>query len=275
MGLRILVAVLPRDTQAVMAIPEIIHPQGTLAVLETILLVPLVTMQNRPQATEGCKKRVTHTWRTTVVTCACLSYPSIANSRLFNAQHILSVTQHPAFCHMWFSRILVKSTAAITHSPITLYLKYLLTFDPVLHLFSVSLDVESILPSPLCSSVASPPHTQYIVATPSPGCLQAHHCYLVDLCSYYAGSMSTGWITSCAWPTILNWMEVSGYTRVFSRYPRHVTKFKRFSRTGMMWPISVKERDQGPVGALPSSLLPRNLCVPSRLDQWLCKQKRS
>ena len=120
-GLRILVAVLPRDTQAVMAIPAIIHPQGTLAVLETILLVPLVTMQNRPQATEGCKRRVTHTRRTAVVTCAYLSYPSIANSRLFNVQHILSVTQHPAFCHMWFSRILVKSTAAITLPNYTIF----------------------------------------------------------------------------------------------------------------------------------------------------------
>lgn len=69
---------------------------------------------------------------------------------------------------MWFSRILVKSAAAITLAPITLYLAYLLTFDPVLHLFSVSLDIESILPFFLCSSVASPPHTQYIVAIEPP-----------------------------------------------------------------------------------------------------------
>ena len=153
-GLHTLVAVPPPDTQAVMATPAITLLQGTLVVLETILLVPLVIMQNRPQAIEGCKRRVAYIWRTTVVTCACLSYSTIANSRLCNAQHIFSVTHHPALCHMRFSRILVKSTAAITQ--ITLYLTYLLNFDPVLHLFSVSLDVESILPSFLCSSVASP-----------------------------------------------------------------------------------------------------------------------
>lgn len=55
-GLRTLVAVLPLDIQAVMAIPATTLLQGTLVVLETILLVPLVTMQNHPQATEGCKK---------------------------------------------------------------------------------------------------------------------------------------------------------------------------------------------------------------------------
>lgn len=58
-GLRTLVAVPPLDIQAVMAIRAVTLLQGTLAVLETILLVPLVTTQN--QATEGCKRRVTHT----------------------------------------------------------------------------------------------------------------------------------------------------------------------------------------------------------------------
>ena len=37
---------------------------------------------------------------------------------------------------------LVRSHWSHTLTPITLYLTYLLTFDPVLHLFSVSLDVE-------------------------------------------------------------------------------------------------------------------------------------
>jgi len=60
-GLPTLVAVLPLDIQAVMAIPATTLHQGTLVVLETILLVPLVTMRNRPQATEGCKRRVAHT----------------------------------------------------------------------------------------------------------------------------------------------------------------------------------------------------------------------
>lgn len=83
-------------------------------------------------------------------------------SRLCNAQH-LSVDKYSAF---FATRILVKPSAAST-SPITLYLTYLLSFDPVLHLFSVSLNVESTLPSFLCSSIASPSHTQYIVATPS------------------------------------------------------------------------------------------------------------
>ena len=58
-GLRTLLAVLPLHIQAVMAIRAVTLPQGTLAVLETIPLVPLVTTQN--QATEGCKRRVTHT----------------------------------------------------------------------------------------------------------------------------------------------------------------------------------------------------------------------
>jgi len=52
--LRTLVAVLLLDIQAVMAIQAATLLQGTLAVLETILLVPLVTTQN--QATEGCKR---------------------------------------------------------------------------------------------------------------------------------------------------------------------------------------------------------------------------
>lgn len=55
-GLRTLVAVPLLDIQAAMAIREITL-QGTLAVLETILLVPLVTTQNHPRATGGCKKR--------------------------------------------------------------------------------------------------------------------------------------------------------------------------------------------------------------------------
>lgn len=55
-GLRTLVVVPLLDIQAAMAIREITL-QGTLVVLETILLVPLVTTQNHPQATGGCKKR--------------------------------------------------------------------------------------------------------------------------------------------------------------------------------------------------------------------------
>ena len=52
-GPRTLVAVLLLDIQAATAI-RAITLQGTLAVLETIL-VHLVTTQNHPQATEGCK----------------------------------------------------------------------------------------------------------------------------------------------------------------------------------------------------------------------------
>ena len=70
-------------------------------------------------------------WRTTVVTCACLSHPSIPYSRLCNTQHPLSVVQHPTLSQIWLSRILVKSTAAITPTPIPLYLTYILIFDPV------------------------------------------------------------------------------------------------------------------------------------------------
>ena len=161
-------AALLLDIQAVVATPAIILLQETLAVLETILLVPLVTIRNHPQATEGCKRRRAH-----MAYDRCdlrlLVYPSIANSRSCNAQHILSVTvtQHwPSvicgFLVSWLNRPLLSL------APITLYLAYLLTFDPVLHLFSVSLDIESILPFFLCSSVASPPHTQYIVAIEPP-----------------------------------------------------------------------------------------------------------
>ena len=89
-GLRTLLAVLPLDIRAVMAIRAVTLLQGTLAVLETILLVPLVTTQN--QATEDCKRRVAHTWRSTVVTCACLS--SHAYSRLCNTHHLISAIRH-------------------------------------------------------------------------------------------------------------------------------------------------------------------------------------
>jgi len=91
-GLLTLVAVLPLGIQAVMAIRAVTLLQGTLAVLETTLLVPLVTTQN--QSTEGCKRRVAHTWRSIIVTCACLSHPSIAYSRLCNTQYLISAIQH-------------------------------------------------------------------------------------------------------------------------------------------------------------------------------------
>jgi len=56
-GPRTLVVAPPLDIQAAMAIPATTMFQGALAVLGTILLVPLVTTQNRLQAIEGCKKR--------------------------------------------------------------------------------------------------------------------------------------------------------------------------------------------------------------------------
>lgn len=93
-ALRTLVAALPLDIQAATAIQAVTLLQGALVVLETILLVPLVTIRN--QATEGCKRRVVRKWRTTVVTCACLSHPGIAYSRLCITQHLLSVTQRPS-----------------------------------------------------------------------------------------------------------------------------------------------------------------------------------
>ena len=135
-GLRTLLAVLPLHIQAVMAIRAVTLPQGTLAVLETIPLVPLVTTQN--QATEGYKRRVAHTWCSTVVTCACLSHPSVAHSRLCNTQQT-SHLRHPTLdplCQMrGFLVSWLQSTAATTPShPIPLYLTYLLPFDPVLHL---------------------------------------------------------------------------------------------------------------------------------------------
>ena len=55
-GPHTLVAVLPLDIQAATAIRATTILQGTLVVLETILLVPLVTTQNQ-QAIEDCKSR--------------------------------------------------------------------------------------------------------------------------------------------------------------------------------------------------------------------------
>ena len=191
-GLRTLVVVLPLDIQAAMAIQAVTLLQGALAVLETILLVPLVITQN--QATEGCKKCAVHTWHATVVTCACLSHPNVTPSRLCNTHHLISAIQHPTLCQMcgflvsWLHLLLLPHTP----SPQFHYICRISCLLILFYTFSLCFTpLESTLPSFLCSSVASPPHTQYIVAIPAPGCLQTRRWYLVDLCLYCAGSAST------------------------------------------------------------------------------------
>jgi len=130
LGLRILVVVLPLGIQVVMAIRAVTPlPQGMLVVLETILLAPLVTTQNHPQATEGCKRRMTYD----PCNLRLLVFPALLTCACATSDISPSSNTRPSAT--WFSRILVKSTTAITHSPIILYLTYLLTFDPVLHLF--------------------------------------------------------------------------------------------------------------------------------------------
>ena len=203
--------------------------------LETILLVPLVTTQN--QATEGCKRHAERKWRTAVVTRACSSRSSLAHSRLCNTQHLLSVTQRPSvtrgFLVSWLH------PPPLSHSPVTLYLTYLLTFDPVLHLFSVSLDVESILLPSLCSSVASP-HTIY--SSHSNPCKLATGALWTCARTMLAPCPQSGQ-HACVWSAILSWVKV----------PRHATGFKRLlQRAGVSWPTSAKSRKKrlGLVGGL-------------------------
>lgn len=85
-GLRTLVAVLPLDIQAAMAIRATTILQGTLAVLE-IILVPLVKMRNNLRAIEDCKVAPTDT-----VYDACNLHPLVLS------QHCLpALVQHPTF----------------------------------------------------------------------------------------------------------------------------------------------------------------------------------
>lgn len=152
-GLRTLVVPL-LDIQAAMAI-RATTLQGALVVLETILLVPLVITQNHPRATEDCKRRAQRMAR------------DRRNSRLLvlSKYCLLELVQHqylfanerqpsamPGSLVSWLHLLLLSPT------PITLYLTYLLTFDPVLHL------------SPLFHSTSkvSYPHSYVSLLLPPP-----------------------------------------------------------------------------------------------------------
>lgn len=106
------------DIQAAMAI-RATTLQGTLAVLETILLVPLVITQNHPRATEDCKR---HAERSARDRCnSRLLVPSKYCLLALVQRQYLFVNEQPTLCHARLPRILVTSTAAITRSNYTIF----------------------------------------------------------------------------------------------------------------------------------------------------------
>lgn len=139
--------------------------QGTLAVLETILLVPLVTTQNHLRAIEDCKRRAEkHGVRPLSLAPPCF-IPTLLTRAC--ATPDISVDKHPPSPIGVFSYLGLIHPCYHTLSPTTQYLTYLLTFDSILHLslcFTRHRKYPTILPMFL---FCLPSHTQYIVPTPT------------------------------------------------------------------------------------------------------------
>ena len=92
-------------------------------------------------------------------------------------------------------------------TPITLYLIYLLPFDPVLRLFSVLLDVESILASFLCSLLLLP--TIYSTSPALVACKLTTGILWTCARTVLAPRPQNGQ-HACIWPVILSWMDGVG-----------------------------------------------------------------